>query len=74
MTDDLKTVCLELAATANGDPLALQIVAGRVRLVCGWHYGSKGLPLEEAEIASEVLIAKILDEHFMMNEGRGRTQ
>jgi len=59
----LKDLCLEIAANAGPDPFALQIVAGKIRLVCGHHYGRKGLPLADAEMAAELLIAQVLTEY-----------
>lgn len=74
MDDTLKNVCLEIAATANGDPLALMATAGRIRLICGWHYGARGLPLAQAEYAAELLIAQVLTETEDIRSSQGVRQ
>jgi hypothetical protein len=71
ISDDLKLLCLELAATAQGDPVALMTTVGKIRLVCGYHYGRKGQPLADAELAAEVLIAQVLAENDALKASGG---
>lgn len=68
MTVDLRNLALEIAASAGNDNLALAVQIGRVRFLSGFHYGSTGADMAAAEVATEALVAAILDEVIALRE------
>ena len=61
MSDALKQLCLEVAATCDGHPTLMAAQIGRLRVISAWYWGKQGLDFEETEMATEAMVAKTLD-------------
>ncbi len=62
LSDELAQLALEIAAACVNQGVHVGYQIGRLRTISAWYWGSKGVDLQTVEEATEVMVARTLDE------------